>query len=99
VAVTSISLVLCVALGVLGPTRKREKSCAWIVISGSGGESLVDDLYASGALNLRDVIDGSRCHAGVVGSVLIRLPAGREVTKSFVSRSEWKFTPQRVTAP
>jgi disulfide bond formation protein DsbB len=33
---------------------------------------------------------GSRCHVGVVGLVLIRLPAGREVTKSRVSRSGWK---------
>jgi len=41
--------VLCVALGVLGPTQKWEQPCAWIAISVSGGESLVDDLYASGA--------------------------------------------------
>jgi hypothetical protein len=46
--------------------------------------------------NLRDVTGGSRCHVGVVGLVLIRLLAGREVTKSRVSRSEWKATPQQV---
>jgi hypothetical protein len=33
------------------------------------------------------VTGGSRCCARVVGLVLIRLPAGREVTKSRVSRS------------
>jgi hypothetical protein len=49
--------------------------------------------------NLRDVTGGSRCHAGVVGPVSIRLPAGREVTKLCASRSEWKVAPQRVTVP
>jgi hypothetical protein len=49
--------------------------------------------------NPGSVIDGSRCCLGVVGPVLIRLPAGRRVTKSCVSRSEWKFTPQRVMVP
>jgi hypothetical protein len=48
--------------------------------------------------NLRDVIGGSRCHVGVVGLVLIRLPTGREVTKSRVSRSGWKATPQQRQA-
>jgi hypothetical protein len=41
------------------------------------------------------VISGSCFCTGVVGPVLIRLPAGREVTKSCVSRSEWKFAPLR----
>jgi hypothetical protein len=44
------------------------------------------------------VIGGSRFHAGVVGLVLIRLPAGREVTNSGASRSGWKLAPQKVTA-
>jgi hypothetical protein len=49
--------------------------------------------------NLCGVIGGSRCRTGVVGPALIRLPAGREVTKLRVSRSEWKVAPQRVIAP
>jgi hypothetical protein len=48
--------------------------------------------------NSCNVIDGSRCCVRVVGLDLIRLPAGREVTKPCVSRSEWKVTPQKVTA-
>jgi hypothetical protein len=41
------------------------------------------------------VIDGSRCRSGVVGPGLIRLPAGREVTKLRDSGTGWKAGPQR----
>jgi HSP20 family protein len=37
--------------------------------------------------------------AGVVGPASIRLPAGREVTKSCVSRSGWNAAPQRARVP
>src|SRR5262249_44128268 len=49
--------------------------------------------------NRCDVIGGSRCHSGVVGLQLIRLPAGRGVTKLRGRRSAWNCTPQRGTAP
>jgi tRNA (guanine37-N1)-methyltransferase len=72
-------------------------------------QSAVQDSFVDGLLdcphytrpepNPCDVTGGSRCRAGVVGPVLIRLPAGREVTKSCVSRSGWKATPQEVIVP
>src|ERR671929_429927 len=49
--------------------------------------------------NRYDVIGGSRCRSGVVGLQVIRLPAGRRVTKLCGRRSAWNCTPQRVTAP
>src|SRR5262249_12565319 len=49
--------------------------------------------------NPSDAIGGSRCRAGVVGSVWIRLPAGRGGKKMWASRSEWEVGPQRVKGP
>jgi hypothetical protein len=61
--------------------------------------SFVEDLNADSLDLVELIIDGSRCRSGVVGPGLIRLPAGREVTKLRDSGTGWKAGPQRVTVP
>jgi hypothetical protein len=60
-----------------------------------GDDQSADGSGMNPSPNPCDVIGGSRCRTGVVGPVLIRLLAGREVTKSCVSRSGWKASTYR----